>query len=68
MSFIKIMNASMRYMSTNGKPLKKRGNSCQPVMSSWGIGEGIPPLTDDPENPIKPFATYEEGSDDERRN
>lgn len=31
----------------------------QPKMKSWGIGKGVPPLTDDPENPIKPFATYE---------
>ena len=28
-------------------------------MKSWGIGTGVPPLTDDPENPLKPFATYE---------
>lgn len=31
-----------------------------PEMKSWGIGEGNLPLTDDPENPIKPFAKYGE--------
>lgn len=37
----------------------------QPEMVKWGIGDGTPPLTTDPENPIKPFATYVE--EDDRR-
>lgn len=49
----------MEYINKDGKPIKKRAASCQPVMKSWGLGEGRPPLTDDPENPIKPFAEYE---------
>ena len=48
----------MGYLNKDGKRLKKRPMSCQPVMTSWGLGEGRPPLTDDPENPIKPFAEY----------
>lgn len=32
----------------------------KPTMKSWGIGEGNLPFTDDPENPFKPFAEYEE--------
>lgn len=53
----------MGYINKDGKRLKKRPMSCQPVMTSWGIGEGRPPLTDDPENPIKPFAEYEVEND-----
>lgn len=49
----------MGYFNKDGKPLKKRKGSCQPVIKSWGIGEGRPPLTTDPENPIKVFAEYE---------
>lgn len=49
----------MGYINNEGKPLKKKRHSCQPVMTSWGIGEGRPPLTDDPENPIKVFAEYQ---------
>lgn len=39
---------------------KNSGKNCPPKMKSWGIGEGVPPLTTDPENPIKPFAEYED--------
>lgn len=46
MSFIKTMSTNM--------------NNCRPKMKNWGIGEGRKPLTDDPENPFKPFAEYEE--------
>lgn len=53
------MNVNMGYVNKDGKPLKKKGHSCQPIMKSWGIGKGIPPLTTDPENPIKVFAEYE---------
>lgn len=56
----------MGYMNVNGKPIKKRKHSCQPVMKSWGIGEGRPPLTDDPENPIKVFAEYETDTEERR--
>lgn len=35
-----------------------------PEMESWGISEGRPPLTEDPENPIKPFAKYKKGNPD----
>lgn len=35
-----------------------------PEMTSWGLGTGIPPLTTDPENPIKPFADYVMEDDD----
>lgn len=51
--------------------MKKRIKKCPetglPIMTSWGLGRGSAPLTDDPENPIKPFATYEmeEDEDDE---
>lgn len=41
------------------KKVKRCPHSGQPKMKSWGIGTGVPPLTDDPENPLKPFATYE---------
>ena len=54
----------MGYINTDGKSIKKKKHSCQPIMRSWGIGEGRPPLTDDPENPIKPFASYESERDD----
>ena len=50
----------MGYVNKNGKPIKKNHSTCQPVMKSWGLGEGRPPLTSDPENPIKMFAEYEE--------
>lgn len=47
----------MGYVNKDKKPLKK---CCgQPIMKSWGIGDGRPPLTSDPENPIKMFAEYE---------
>lgn len=49
----------MDWTNEKKKPLKKVKGSCQPIMTSWGIGEGRPPLTSDPENPIKPFASYE---------
>lgn len=29
-------------------------------MTTWGIGEGQLPITDDPENPIKPFSEVED--------
>lgn len=54
----------MGYVNKDGKPLKKRGHSCQPAIKSWGIGEGRPPLTSDPENPIKMFAEYETEDED----
>lgn len=49
----------MGYFTPDKKPIKKCPISNQPVMKSWGLGEGRPPLTSDPENPIKPFAEYE---------
>lgn len=49
----------MGYINKDGKRLKKTKNTCQPIIKTWGIGEGRPPLTDDPENPIKIFAEYE---------
>ena len=49
----------MGYVDKDGNNLKKYRHSCQPIMKSWGIGEGVPPLTSDPENPIKIFAEYE---------
>ena len=49
----------MGYIDKDGNNLKKYRHSCQPIMKSWGIGEGVPPLTSDPENPIKVFAEYE---------
>lgn len=49
----------MSYYNEHRKRLKKCPKSNQPVMKSWGIGEGRPPLTTDPENPIKVFAEYE---------
>lgn len=49
----------MGYVNKDRKPIKKCHNSNQPIMKSWGIGEGRPPLTTDPENPIKMFADYE---------
>lgn len=55
----------MGYLNKDGKPIKKVPGTCQPVMTSWGISEGRPPLTTDPENPIKPFAEYE--SDEENK-
>lgn len=55
----------MGYINKEGKPLKKKGHSCQPVMKSWGLGEGRPPLTTDPENPIKMFADYEVDAEEE---
>lgn len=58
----------MGYVNKDGKPLKKIKGTCQPVMTSWGIGEGIPPLTSDPENPIKPFAEYETDDDFDKEN
>ena len=36
----------------------------KPEMVQWGLGNTLP-LTDDPENPIKPFAVYKEDDDDE---
>lgn len=59
----------MGYINKDGKRLKKRPMSCQPIMTSWGLGEGRPPLTDDPENPIRMFAEYEVDTeqDKERR-
>lgn len=54
----------MGYVNKDGKKLKKCPISCQPVMKSWGIGEGRPPLTSDPENPIKMFAEYETDDND----
>lgn len=47
------------WKNKDGTPLKECKNSGKPIMKSWGIGEGNLPLTDDPENPIKPFAEYE---------
>lgn len=35
-----------------------------PKIKSWGIGEGRTPLTEDPENPVKPFAEYEKENDE----
>ena len=49
----------MGYYTKDRKPIKKCPISNQPIMKSWGIGEGRPPLTSDPENPIKLFAEYE---------
>ena len=49
----------MSYRNKEGKPIKKCPISKQPIMKSWGIGEGRLPLTTDPENPIKMFADYE---------
>lgn len=46
------------------KNLKKCSETGLPIMKKWGIGEGVPPLTSDPENPIKPFASYEEEDSD----
>lgn len=46
-------------MNTNMGRVKICPHSGQPKMTSWGIGKGVPPLTDDPENPLKPFAEYE---------
>lgn len=57
---------AMGYVNKNGKPIKKCPISHQPVMKSWGLGEGRPPLTTDPENPIKMFADYE--TDDNKDN
>lgn len=54
----------MGYKNKDGKLLKKKGHSCQPIMRSWGIGKGRPPLTSDPENPIKIFAEYETEDED----
>lgn len=52
----------MGYVNKDKKPLKK---CCeQPIIKSWGIGEGRPPLTTDPENPIKVFAEYEVDTDE----
>lgn len=56
----------MGYLNKDGKPIKKKPHSNQPVMKSWGLGEGRPPLTDDPENPIKPFAEYETDTEQKR--
>lgn len=39
----------------------------QPIMTGWGISEGRPPLTTDPENPFKPFGRYVMEDGDERR-
>ena len=37
----------------------KKGENCDGTdMTSWGIGDGRPPFTSDPENPMKPFAHY----------
>ena len=33
-------------------------------MQSWGLGDGRPPLTTDPENHFKPFAVYKDDDDD----
>lgn len=55
----------MGYINKDGKPIKKDTCSGQPVIRSWGLGEGRPPLTSDPENPIKPFAEYE--SEEEKK-
>lgn len=44
--------------------IKRCPYSGQPEMKSWGIGKGTPPLTDDPENPLKPFAEYEMEDED----
>lgn len=49
----------MGYFTPDKKPIKKCPISNQPVIKSWGLGEGRPPLTSDPENPIKMFAEYE---------
>lgn len=49
------------------KKVKRCPITGQPEMKSWGIGRGIPPLTDDPENPLKPFAEYEMEEGDEVR-
>lgn len=49
----------MGYVNADRKPIKKCPISGQPIMKSWGLGEGRPPLTSDPENPIKMFADYE---------
>lgn len=47
------------YYTKDKKKIKTCPKSGQPIMKSWGIGEGRLPLTDDPENPIKMFADYE---------
>lgn len=39
-------------------------SNCPPKMKTWGLGEGKLPLTDDPENPIKPFSTLDDDEDD----
>lgn len=44
--------------------VKRCPHSGQPEIKSWGIGKGTPPLTDDPENPLKPFAEYEMEDED----
>ena len=49
----------MGYITSDKKPIKKCPISNQPIIKSWGLGEGRPPLTTDPENPIKIFAAYE---------
>lgn len=49
----------MGYFTPDRKPIKKCPISNQPIIKSWGLGEGRPPLTTDPENPIKMFAAYE---------
>lgn len=49
----------MSYYTKDKKKIKTCPDSGQPIMKSWGIGEGRLPLTSDPENPIKMFAEYE---------
>ena len=43
--------------------MSDKSKDCPPKMVSWGIGQGVPPLTTDPENPFKPFATYQTDED-----
>ena len=54
----------MGYYTKDKKPIKKCPISGQPIIKSWGLGEGRPPLTSDPENPIKMFAEYETDDND----
>lgn len=56
----------MGYFTPDRKPIKKCPISKQPIIKSWGIGEGRPPLTSDPENPIKMFADYEVDTEKDR--
>ena len=50
MSFTKVMNTNMDKISCKN-------------MTSWGLGAGTLPVTTDPENPFKPFATYSDADD-----